>query len=414
MGGGLIAALLCAAVLMSVWGAGCKPKGAGAAVSDVPRAIAPDVPAADLAAVVAGNNRFALDLYQAVRGEENTLYSPYSISLALAMTYAGARGETAQQMAETLHYTLPPAQLHAAFNALDQALRAEDETEGAFRLHLINAIWGQEGYTFLAPFLDTLAEHYGAGMRLLDFGASEAARETINAWAREETEDRIAELLPGGAIDASTTLVLANAIYFKAAWLAPFEPGATADAPFTRLDGSQVTVKMMRHPVPLGYAQGDGYQAVELLYSGERASMVIVLPDEGRFEAVAATLDAARLEAMVGDMDRATLDLYLPRFSYGAGFQLRDTLVAMGMRAPFEDADFSGMDGTRSLSIDDVYHKAFIAVDEAGTEAAAATAVVMTRGMPPALRIDRPFVYLIRDTATGSILFVGQVLDPAG
>jgi serpin B len=407
------AAWLLAVVLVALWGVGCRPKVAADAVSNKPRAIAPDVPAADLAAVVAGNNRFALDLYQAVRTTtENTLYSPYSISLALAMTYAGARGETAQQMAETLHYTLPPERLHPAFNALDQALRSEDEEEGAFRLHLVNAVWGQQGYTFLDPFLDTLAEHYGAGMRLLDFGAPEPARQAINDWATDETEGKVEELLPPGAINPATTLVLANAIYFKAAWLVPFMAQATHDAPFSRLDGSEVTVQMMRHPIPLGYAQGTGYQAVELRYSGERASMVILLPDEGQFEAFAAALDAERMDGILTDMGRATLTLHMPRFSYGAGFALRETLSAMGMPAPFTNADFSGMDGTRSLFISDVYHKAFIAVDEEGTEAAAATAVVMERGLPPELRIDRPFIYAIRDVETGSILFVGQVLDP--
>ncbi|MBN1813049.1 MAG: serpin family protein, partial [Anaerolineae bacterium] len=415
---GLIAAMGIAAIAIVAAGTGCRSTGATEAASgttqaaseapletasDAARAVAPDVPAADRAAVVAGNNRFALDLYQALRTDtDNTLYSPYSISLALAMTYAGARGETARQMAETLHYDLPAEQLHPALNALDQTLRSEAEEEGAFRLHLVNAIWGQQGYAFLAPFLDTLAEHYGAGMRTLDFGA-EAARETINAWAKEETEDRIEALLPAGAITPDTTLVLANAIYFKAAWLAPFMPEATADAPFYRLDGSAVTAPTMRHPIPLGYAQGERYQAVELLYDGERASMVIVLPDAGHFEAIAASLDAERVQAIVTGMDRATFELYMPKFSYGAGFALRETLSAMGMRAPFTDADFSGMDGTHSLSIDNVYHKAFIAVDEAGTEAAAATAVVMKRSLPPELRIDRPFIYLIRDTGTGCI-----------
>jgi serpin B len=390
-------------------------------VSDKPRQAAAGVPASDLDALVQGNNRFALDLYHTLRDlaaaqdpPANLLYSPYSISLALAMTYAGARGETEQQMADTLHFTLAQEQLHAAFNALDQALRKADEEDGDFRLHLANAIWGQRGYTFREPFLDLLAEDYGAGLRVLDFAAQpDPSRLAINEWVSEQTEGKIEDLLPRGAIDPSTVMVLSNAIYFNAAWQSPFSEEATRDAPFSLLDGSEVTVPTMQGTMRLRYAEGSGYQAVELPYVGGRFAMLILLPEAGGFESFTGALDAERLRAIVGGLQLATFELRMPRFDYGSDFQLADVLKEMGMPAAFQGADFSGMDGTRSLFIDDVYHKAFISVDEAGTEAAAATAVVMARALPETLSIDRPFVYLIRDTETGSVLFLGEVLDPS-
>ncbi len=392
------------------------------AASSKPRQTAPDVPASDLDALVAGNNRFALDLYRALRSPAdverplaNLLYSPYSISLALAMTYAGARGETARQMAETLHFALPEERMHPAFNALDQALRSANEgEEDDFRLHLVNAIWGQRGYTIREPFLDLLAEHYGAGLRILDFVAQpEAARLTINDWASEQTEGKIEDLLPQGAIDPSTVLVLANAIYFNAAWRSPFSEEATHDAPFALLDGSEITVPTMQGTMRLRYAEGPGYQAVELPYEGERFAMLIVYPEAGGYSAYAGAFDVEQLEAIARGLQVATFELHMPKFGYGSGFKLADTLGEMGMPAAFQNADFSGINGTRDLFIDNVYHKAFVTVDEAGTEAAAATAVVMARSLPERLQIDRPFIYIIRDTETGSLLFVGEVLDPS-
>jgi serpin B len=374
-----------------------------------------NVPKADLGTLVAGNNAFAFDLYGALRtDEDNLLTSPYSISLALAMTYAGARGETEQQMADTLHFALPQAQLHPAFNALDRALQGRGQGEQAFRVHLVNAIWGQRGYTFLDTFLDTLAQNYGAGLRTLDFALPEAARQVINDWVAEQTEKKIEDLLPRGALDASTVLVLANAIYFKAPWQSPFMEKWTQDGAFARLDGSQVAVPMMRVPARFGYVQGMGYQAVELPYGEGEMAMLILVPDRGAFTSFADTLDARRLDDILSSMQSTYLDLTMPKFSYASGFELGETLSAMGMPAAFVGADFTGMNGTGGIWIDDVYHKTFIAVDEQGTEAAAATAVVMERGLGAPLRIDRPFIYLIRDVDTGAILFVGQVLDPSG
>ena len=244
--------------------------------SDKERITSPNVAPPDLADLVAGNSAFAFDLYQFLReeGNGNLFYSPHSISLALAMTYAGARGETERQMADTLHFTLPQDRLHPAFNGLDLELAhrgegAQGKDGEGFRLHIVNALWGQEGYEFLSEFLDTLAENYGAGLRLLDFAsAPEASRVTINDWVSEQTETRIEDLIPQGIIDPETRLVLTNAIYFNAAWSTPFIPDLTEDGPFYLLDGGQVSVPMMRQTTSFGYAEGEGYQAVELPYDG--------------------------------------------------------------------------------------------------------------------------------------------------
>lgn len=391
--------------------------------SERSRQPAPALEEAQVPELVAGNTAFALDLYRRLFDrQENLFYSPYSLSTALAMTYAGARSETERQMAEALHYTLPQAQLHPAFNTLDQALasRSAGEDEQAFCLHVVNALWGQQGYTFLDTFLDTLAENYGAGLRLVDFGQAQQALQTINRWVGEQTERRIEELLPPGAVDGETVLILTNAVYFQAAWLHPFAESATQDATFTRPDGGQVTAPMMTQVASLGYAQRPGVQAVELPYAGGMPSgalsMVILLPESGTFEAFVQGLDAGQMDALLGDLQPTGVRLALPRFRFAAEFELADALVEQGMVDAFGEADFSGMDGTRELFIDQVYHEAFVAVDEAGTEATAATAVVMARKggaqVEQEVRLDHPFLFLIRDVETGTILFLGHVVDP--
>jgi len=394
--------------------------------SDKQRETSPNVNEADLATVVDGNSAFGFDLYQALREEDgNLFFSPYSISLALAMTYAGARGETAQQMADTLHFILSQDRLHPTFNSLD--IELSQRGEGAkgkdgegFRLNIVNAIWGQEGYKFLSEFLDVLADNYGAGLRPLDFAnAPEESRITINNWVSDQTEGRIEDLIPQGLIDVLTRLVLTNAIYFNAAWQHPFNEDMTEDGPFYLLDGGEVTVPMMRQAESFGYAEGDGYQAIELPYGGRELSMVVLLPKAGQFEAFEDSLDAQRVDAIVKDLEPRRVALTMPKFEFESDFSLGETLAAMGMPDAFlwEVADFSGMTGNRDLFIGDVVHKAFVSVDEAGTEAAAATAVVMPTAMPPQERvevtIDRPFVFLIHDIETGAILFVGRMVAPS-
>jgi len=393
--------------------------------SDKERITSPDVSTGEQALLVEGNSAFAFELYQAIREEEgNLFYSPYSISVALAMTYAGANGETAQQMADTLHFLLGQEKLHPAFNWLDAELAkrgegAEGKDGEGFRLNIVNAIWGQKDYEFLSDFLDVLAENYGAGLRILDFiTETEKSRLTINDWVSDQTEGRIEDLIPQGAIDALTRLVLTNAIYFNAAWENPFDKKMTADGPFYLLDGGQVIVPMMKQTESFSYTEGEGYQAVELLYDGDELSMVILLPEAGQFEAFAEGLQAQQVDAIINDLQDTRVTLTMPRFEFDSEFSLKDTLAGMGMPIAFSgDADFSGMTGNQELSISDVVHKAFVAVDEAGTEAAAATSVIIKLTAVPEppveVTIDRPFIFLIRDIETGAILFIGRVMNPA-
>jgi len=393
--------------------------------SDKPRVTSPNVDEADLATLVEGNSTFAFDLYQAIRESDgNLFYSPYSISLALAMTYAGAQGETAQQMADTLQFVLSRDRLHPAFNALDLELArrgegAEGKDGEGFRLNIVNAIWGQKDYEFLSEYLDLLAENYGAGLRVLDFAsAPEESRITINNWVSDQTEGRIEDLIPQGVINALTRLVLTNAIYFNAAWQYPFEEDMTEDGPFYLLDGGEVTVPMMRQTETFGYAEGDGYQAVELLYDGGELSMIILLPQTGQFDTFEGSLDAQQVDGIIGSLEHRQVTLAMPKFEFESQFSLREALAAMGMPVAFSGgADFSGMTGNRDLFIADVVHKAFVSVDEAGTEAAAATAVVMATAMPPdetiEVNVNHPFVFLIHDIETGAILFIGRVVNPS-
>ena len=392
--------------------------------SDKDRITSPDVSTSAQASLVEGNSAFAFELYQALKGEEDNLfYSPYSISMALTMTYAGARGETAEQMADTLQFLLDQNDLHPAFNWLDAELASRGEgakgkdREG-FRLNIVNAIWGQKDYEFLTDFLDVLAENYGAGLRILDFMTeTEESRLAINDWVSDQTEDRIKDLIPQGAISELTRLVLTNAIYFNAAWAYPFEEEVTADGQFYLLDGGQVSVPMMKQTESFGYTKGEGYQAVELLYDGGELSMVILLPEAGQFEALEETLSARQVDAIISGLKSTEVALTMPRFEFESEFSLTDTLAGMGMPIAFSDAaDFSGMTGKPELFISDVVHKAFVAVDEAGTEAAAATAVIMNLTAvpdpPEEVTIDHPFILLIRDIETGAILFVGRVMNP--
>lgn len=425
--------LILLAALLSAFGCTVSPQqyhGPRAQIvlaqSDTPRAVAPLVSTDDQAQLVAGNQAFALDLYRylAKGADGNLFFSPHSISVALAMTYAGARGMTEAEMAEALHFTLPQDRLHAAFNHLDLELsqhgeEAEGKDDEGFRLNIVNALWGQHDYTFQETYLDALARNYGAGLSLVDFEAdAEAARQAINGWVSEQTEDRIQDLIPQGVLDNLTRLVLTNAIYFNAAWAEPFMKEATRDGDFFLLDGGSVEAPMMRQVAAFRYARSAGYQVIELPYDGHEFSMIILLPDAGKFEAVEQGLDQAQLASMLADLSYQQIDLTMPRFETTAKFSLTEALSALGMPQAFtEEADFSGMDGTEELLISDVLHQAFVSVDEVGTEAAAATAVVIgvtsSPMEPEQVRVDRPFIFMIRDTETGTLLFAGRTLNPA-
>ena len=406
-----------------------QPAGGEVLKSDKERITSPDAGSSEQALLVEGNSAFAFELYQALKEElqgkeDNLFYSPYSISLALAMTYAGARGETAEQMAATLQFMLEQERLHPAFNWLDAELASRGESaEGkdgeGFRLNIVNAIWGQKDYEFLTDFLDVLAENYGAGLRILDFiTETEKSRLTINDWVSDQTEGRIEDLIPQGAVDALTRLVLTNAIYFNAAWAYPFDEDMTADGPFYLLDGGQVIVPMMKQTESFGYTEGEGYQAVELPYDGGELSMVVFLPEAGKFESFEEGLQAQQVCDIISGLQSTRVTLMMPKFEFDSEFSLKDTLAEMGMPIAFSGgADFSGMTGNPELAISDVVHKAFVSVDETGTEAAAATAVIVGLTAVPGessvkVTIDRPFIFLIRDIETGAILFVGRVMNP--
>jgi serpin B len=380
--------------------------------------------------LVAGNSDFAFSLYQKLKTQNdgNVFYSPYSLSLALAMAYAGANGNTATEMAGAMHFTLSKDALDAAFNylALELDKRAQSPssstTEGdkGFHLDVVNDAWGQKNFQFLAGYLDTLAVNYGAGLRILDFiKDAEGARQTINKYIEDNTNGKIKDLIPQGAVNDLTRLVLTNAIYFKAAWQSPFAEAATGNGDFTLLNGSQITVSMMHQTEYFRYTQGQGFQAVELPYGGGKLSMVVLLPDEGQFNSVENGLSSAILNDAIASMHSQSVILSLPKFQYDSSFGLKQALTSLGMKQAFTDtADFSGMTGTKGLFISDVVHKAFVSVDEAGTEAAAASAVIVGATAMPAnqvvLSINRPFIFFIRDIPTGSILFIGRVMNPAG
>ena len=412
------------AVLSLLLGA-CGPSAsASLAKSDLRRNTSPSTPPGDIQALADNNNAFAFDLYQSLRTQNgNLIYSPFSISLALAMTYAGARGETESQMAQTLHF-LPQDELHPAFNALDLALaergKAASKEETPLQLNIANAVWAEQTYPFLQDFLDTIALNYGAGIRLADFiNQYEAVRKEINSWVSDQTQDKIKDLIPEGVINPDTRMALVNAIYFKADWLSPFEADSTRDAPFHLLDGSEVTVPMMGQNAFIPYAKGDGWQAIELAYQGRDAAMDIIVPDESRFEEVESNLDYQTASAILGDLQPTSVSLALPKFKFESQFGLVDQLAALGMTDAFDPdrADFSGMSERKDLYISAVIHKAFVAVDEKGTEAAAATAVIVEVASAQmsdiTLIVDRPFIFLIRDIPTGQILFIGRVLNPA-
>jgi serpin B len=420
-----ILGLLLAGLL--VCGGGSRVCAAEVAQSRKGRDPSPQAAPADMKALVAGNSEFAYALYRALRGEPgNLFFSPHSISTALAMAYAGARGETAEQMKKTLRFDLPEPKLHPAFNKLGLALASRARRPAGreagkgdqFQFSVANALWGQQGERLLPEFLDTLAENYGAGMNLLDFEHNaDGARSAINQWVADQTRGKIQNLIAPSVIHRGTRLVLTNAIYFKASWETPFDPKRDCTGEFHLLDGKTAGVEMMVGSPRCEYAEGEGYQAIELPYLGESVGMVILVPAAGAFQAFEDGLTRERGEEIVHGLRPHDVDLRMPKFTYESAFALGRTLAGMGMPAAFgSGADFSGIDGKRDIAIDEVVHKALVSVDEAGTEAAAATGVMMATMLYPraSLTIDRPFMFMIRDRDSGTVLFMGRVLNPRG
>jgi serpin B len=409
---------------MLVLAAGCGSAGGTGPVTsqvvraDVPRATVAVSPA-DAAALRDANAVFAGRLLaDLARGRPNVALSPASVSAALSMAFAGARGATASEMASALEFRLAPGPLGAAFNAVDRSL--EDVNGQDVTLDVANALYGQVGQQFREAFLRVLARDYGAGLRTADFEhAAEAARAEINAWVSEQTNGKIAELLGQGDVDPSTRLMLVNAVYLKAKWLAPFSKQSTLPAVFHAPDGD-VKVPTMHQVGTFGYEQGQGYQAVELPYRGGRLAFDILLPSSGGLQPLLSRLAGEGPLPLLDGLRRQPVGLALPKVRLDTRFELATALQGLGMRLAFEpgSADLSGIAGRPGdLYVGSVVHEAYLSVDEAGTEAAAATGVGIRASAMPApppieVVVDRPFAFVLRDLKTGAVLFTGVVSRP--
>jgi len=378
--------------------------------------------------VVTGNSQFATDLYAEISEKENEtpehdgnlLVSPYSVSTALAMTFAGAKRQTEAEMAEVMHFNLPQQQLHPAFAQLIAKLD-KPGIQRPYQLSVANRLWGQQDYRFLAEFLQTTRQHYGAELAEVDFvGHNAEARKTINRWVEEQTQEKIKDLIQPPDLTHLTRLVLTNAIYFKGDWKHPFDKNETRPAPFSVAPGQQVESTMMHQERTLKYAQLKDFQILELPYAGNDLSMIVLLPQQvGGLTEIEKALTPKNLEQWMRRLRATRVSVFLPKFKMTCRVYLEEVLASMGMKTAFDrTANFSGMTGGKDLYISKVIHKAFIDVNEEGTEAAAATAVVMARKGPPrptpVFRADRPFLFVLRDNQTGSILFMGRLVNPRG
>lgn len=394
--------------------------------SDKQRATAKADPA-DLTKLVGAELELARDLIAAMPDEKgNLVLSPLSIYQALAMAAAGAKGDTAAELAKVLKFPLPPERIHAALGALEVELMSRASAEGrkkaepAFTLNVANALFGQTGRTFEPAFLELLATHYGAGMQLVDYQADpDAARKRINGWVSEQTRERIPELLQKPNVTDATRLVLVNAVYFLAKWDAPFEKEWTKPGPFTRADGSKLQVERMNQTRHMELSIVDGARALKLPYKGGKVACWIVLPSEtAKLDALVQDLPA-KLPALTAAPKLEFVSLSLPKLKTGWRGALVPPFQKLGMSLATnaDKADFSGMDGTKELFVGSITHQTFLAVDEEGTEAAAATAVEMTAGgVPPKpipFAVDRPFLLVIRDEPTGAVLFLARIMDPS-
>jgi serpin B len=333
------------------------------------------------------------------------------------MTYAGARENTAAQMARALCFDLDPERLHPACTVLQAALH-EAAAGGEIQIAIANTLWPQEKHPFLDAFLSLLRRHYGVEVTPLNYGRPEEARHTINAWVEEHTQHKIRDMIPRGVLDSMTRLVLVNGIYFKGDWASQFDPERTRYAPFWIAPGEETQVPMMGQAGAFGYRKEDDLQVLELPYAGGTLSMIVLLPRErDGLPALEARLTAEHLAQWTANLPSTEVSVQLPRFKITFSCRLESILQAMGMRDAFGDAaDFSGMDGTTALYLSAALHKAYIATDEQGTEAAAATAAIVTfKAIPvlPSFRADHPFLFVIRENRTGSLLFVGRVTDPS-
>src|SRR5512140_444237 len=409
--------LISGLLVFSLFGFACSNDNSSVPGNPLEARVLPEQIRADASQLVAANNAFALDFYGRIRQPEgNLFFSPFSISAAFAMVYAGAREGTADEISRVFHFPLDQERLHAVYRALLKSLDT-GTTMGGYRLDIASRLWGEQTFEFLPEYLGITRGQYGAELAKADFQQNaEGARKEINQWVSDRTEKKIPELFPAGSVNPYTRLVLANAIYFKGKWQDQFDPKLTRDAPFHVTPARDVTVHMMQRTADdlmLGFAAG--VHLLELPYRGRDISMLIVLPDSNDLAEIEQRLTPQLLDEWRHDLRTTEAMVFLPRFTMTSEFSLNGVLADLGMPDAFTDrADFSGMDGRRDLLIQAALHKAFVNVNEEGTEAAAATGIsVGVTSMPPSFRADHPFLFLIMDNVTGSILFMGRVEDPS-
>ena len=382
-------------------------------------------------AVAEANNRFAFDLYSRLANDQeytgnNLFFSPFSISSALAITYEGAKGKTSDEIRSVFHFPVNDTARREGYQDLNAGINSGDPS---YSLRTVNTLWAEKTSPFLAEYIGTAERYYSANTTNLDFkGHPEDSRLTINIWVEDKTGDRIKDLIPAGAIDPMTRLVITNAIYFKGDWVKQFDKNKTADAEFRTGPQRTVKVPMMQRTdenAVYVYAENSDSQMLSMPYehtTGPELSIIVLLPKADNLTTTEASLSADTLSALQQSAESRRVMVYFPKFTLGTKYSLPDTLGAMGMPTAFTgNADFSGMDGTNDLLISDVIHQAFVDVNEEGTEAAAATAVVMKLAAAPAnpepvpvFRADHPFIFIIQDDETGSILFMGRVVNPTG
>lgn len=372
-------------------------------------------------AVVKANNRFAFDFYSNIKDkqenkEKNIFFSPYSISTALAMTCEGARGKTAEEMQSVFHFPKDDNVRRSSFAAVYNKL---NPVNAGYKLSTANSLWVQQDYPFLSEYLTAVEKYYAGKATNVDFvHKTEETRQTINKWVEDETNNKIKDLIPQGTLDAATRLVLTNAIYFKGTWVKQFEKSETSEADFKVSEEKTVRVQMMSRTDDkslFNYAETDDLQILEMMYKGEKISMIVLLP-KNNMSSVENLINSEKLTEWRGMLKEERVNVYMPKFTFTTKYDLNENLIEMGMPSAFSfgAADFSGMDGSKSLFISKVLHQAFIDVNEQGTEAAAATAVIVTMGISlhPTFNADHPFIFLIQDRETGNILFMGRVVDP--
>jgi serpin B len=388
---------------------GCSDDG----ITDIIEEVQGDTPAT-LEKRIGRANEFAVKLYQEIRSsDDNLIISPHSIITVFGMAYAGARGNTEKQIADVLCFNYPQGGFHSVLKQLNDLLVNHQEVT----LMISNGCWASDNYTFIPAYFDTLSVNYDADVEYLDFaGHPDESRDTINQWVSDHSKGVINNILNPGDIDALTCFVLANTVYFSANWLHAFDTNSTHSGSFKRLDGYEVVVPIMYGEECMPYCESNGYRAMEIPYEGNKVSMVLILPDEGQYEAFEVALSPTIIDSVIGNLEMTHVTFNIPKFSFFSSYDLISALQNMGMTDAFaQGADFSGMDGTNDGIpwINLVAHKAYIAIDEFGTLAVGGTVMAFTTGSYPHFGAVRPFIFVIRDIESGTILFIGRVLDPS-